>query len=92
MIANLAVLKSCGFILPMTKLFDRGRVAAHAEPEKTRGEGGVCKKRNQTLHNVVAPYASFGQLFSVQVKFSVQGACSPSRLFCRFNRGWIVPR
>ena len=29
MIANLAVLKSFGFILPMTKLFDRGRVVAH---------------------------------------------------------------
>lgn len=29
MIANLAVPKSFGFILPMTKLFDRGRVAAH---------------------------------------------------------------
>jgi hypothetical protein len=27
MIANLAVLKSFGFILPMTELFDRGRVA-----------------------------------------------------------------
>jgi hypothetical protein len=27
MIANLAVLKSFGFILPMTELFDGGRVA-----------------------------------------------------------------
>jgi hypothetical protein len=48
MIANLAVLKSFGFILSMTKLFDRGRVAAS--------------------------HASFGRLFSVQVKFPVLGA------------------
>jgi hypothetical protein len=39
MIANLAVLKSFGFILPMTKLFDGWRVAGYtAEPKKTRGK------------------------------------------------------
>lgn len=34
MIANLAVLKRFGFILPMTKLSDRGRVAANRRAEK----------------------------------------------------------
>jgi hypothetical protein len=63
MIANLAVLKSFGFILPLTKLFDRGRVAgtplSRKRPEeKWLGQsssrnpstlGGACPKKESNF-------------------------------------------
>jgi hypothetical protein len=50
MIANLAVLKSFGFILPMTKLFDGWRVAGYtAEPKKDQRKNSWRKVRLETL-------------------------------------------